>query len=371
MNKLKSLVLTFYALVAFLYYLGALGNSLENQTSKMQAAQQATTPVKTTSPSAFQPSASQVASKTTSAALPLPTTASNASPGLRWVAPTTQMPLSQPPVPAREVPPKRSGSENRLEVNTTEVLGFEQALQLADAGDARAQAIVSIYYGVGYKAKKDATKAADYAKRSANQRNPLGIYRVAAMMENGDGFEKDIPQAKKLKEIAFEGLNSMSGDPYALTALGIMLFRGEGGLNQNREQAVALYRKAADLGYAPAQYNYSAALALGQGVSKNEQESLKWWRRAYEQNYPPAMDGPVGQVSSNLKPTENPSSARSSPPKPRSNQKLPQGIPVSGSPGFVASPYAPGAGFIDARGMSPGSIATCPFTKEPFIIPAM
>jgi TPR repeat protein len=270
MNILKILALTCYALVGIVYYFGVLGNSLEKQTNKMEPANQATTPVKTTSPSASQPSASQVAPKTTSAAPPLSTTASNST----------------------QVPNKKSGSENRPQVKNTEVLGFEQALQLADRGDARAQAIVSIYYGIGYKTKKDTAKAAEYAMLSAKQRNPLGIYRVAAMMENGDGFEKDVPQAKKLKELAFEGLNSMSGDPYALTALGIMLFRGEGGLNQNREQAVVLYRKAADLGYAPAQYNYSAALALGQGVPKSEQESLKWWRRAYEQDYPPAMSGP-------------------------------------------------------------------------------
>jgi hypothetical protein len=49
---------------------------------------------------------------------------------------------------------------------------------------------------------------------------------------------------------------------------------------------------------------------------------------------------------------------------------LPQGIPVSGRPGYVSSPYAPGAGIVDARGMAPGSIAKCPFTKESFIIPA-
>jgi TPR repeat protein len=270
MNILKILALTCYALVGIVYYFGVLGNSLEKQTSKMEPAHQATTPVKATSPSAFQSSASQFDPKTTSAAPPLPTTASNAT----------------------QVPTKKSGSENRPQIKNTEVLGFEQALQLADRGDARAQAIVSIYYGIGYKTQKDTAKAAEYSMLSAKQRNPLGIYRVAAMMENGDGFEKDVPQAKKLKELAFEGLNSMSGDPYALTALGIMLFRGEGGLNQNREQAVVLYRKAADLGYAPAQYNYSAALALGQGVPKSEQESLKWWRRAYEQDYPPAMSGP-------------------------------------------------------------------------------
>ena len=234
MNIFKILALTFYALVGFVYYLGILSNSLENQTTKMQPSHQATTQVKASQPINYQPDAYKDSAKTISAPPPMPVHG------------------NQPSVPVREIPSKRPNSENRQEVNTTEVLGFNQALQLADGGEARAQAIVSIYYGVGYKTEKDTAKAADYAMRSAKQRNGLGIYRVAAMMENGDGFQKDVDQAKKLKEMAFDGLNAMGGDPYALTALGIMLFRGEGGLQQNREKAVELYKAAARTGYAPA-----------------------------------------------------------------------------------------------------------------------
>jgi hypothetical protein len=353
MNKLKILALTCYALVAFVYYLGALSNSLEKQTSKMQAAHPVTTPTKPASQISAQPSVPHVT--------PKPTTASQPA-----IASNTPQ---QPSAPLREAPPRRSSSENLQKVNTSEVLSFEQALQLADDGDARAQAIVSIYYGVGYKTQKDTAKAADYAMRSAKQRNGLGVYRVAAMMENGDGFQKDVDQAKKLKEMAFDGLNSMQGDPYALTALGIMLFRGEGGLQQNKDKAVQLYQIAARTGYAPAQYNYSAALALGQGVIKNQEESMKWWRMAYDQDYPPAMSGPVGQASSNANPVQNQTATQTAPSKPRANQKLPHGIPVAGRPGFVSSPYAPGAGIVDARGAASGDTVICPFTKQPFLLP--
>jgi len=44
----------------------------------------------------------------------------------------------------------------------------------------------------------------------------------------------------------------MIGDPYAITALVIMCFRGEG-VQKNLAQAAKLYKKAADMGYAPAQ----------------------------------------------------------------------------------------------------------------------
>ena len=241
-------------------------------------------------------------------------------------------------------------------------MSFDTAKRLADQGDARAHAIISIYYSIGYKTEKDPAKAAEYALLSAKQRNPLGIYRVAAMMENGDGFEKNTDEAKRLKELAFEGLNSMSGDPYAMTALGVMLFRGEGGLRQDREMAVKLYKKSADLGYAPAQYNYSAALALGQGAEVNMQVSNRYWQMAYDQNYPLALKGPPEGLATSIKSdSRSPSAERS--------RNLPTGILNPGSPGFVKSPYAPGAGFVNVQGLKRGDTAKCPYTGNLFIVP--
>ena len=382
MRALKYIGIALYIPLAFLYYLGALGcisavinyfyyASPEYKALKMQAAYQDTTPNKPTSQVAVQPSAQHLAPKPTTALQPAtsytPLPFPRGAPDYKVV---TYNSVTATPTPAREIiPPKKSNSENRQEVNETEVLSFAQALQLANDGDARAQAIVSIYYGVGYKTQKDTTKAADFAMRSAKQRNGLGIYRVAAMMENGDVFQKDVEQAKKLKGMAFDRLNAGGVDPYALTALGIMLFRGEGGGRQDREQAVTLYKRAAEMGYAPAQYHYSAALARGQGVTKNQEESMRWWRRAFEQDYPPAMSGPVGQASSNANPVQNQTAIQTAPSKPRANQKLPHGIPVAGRPGFVSSPYAPGAGIVDARGAASGDTVICPFTKQPFLLP--
>jgi hypothetical protein len=293
-------------------------------------------------------------------------------------SPTPTLTLTTVPTSRREIPPQRPISQTQdsqitnstlPRISSSEVLTFQRALDLADRGDARAQAVVSIYYQVGYKTRKDISKASEYALRSAKQHNPLGMYRLAVMMESGEGFEKNVEHGKKLKELAFEGLSSIKNDPYALTAIGIMLFRGEGGLAQDRSEAVKLYKKAADMGYAPAQYNYSAALALGQGIAKDESESLKWWQRAYDQDYPPAMSGPVVPVNSKPKQSERQTTSRNESPKPTVNKRLPRGIPVSGRPGFVSSPYAPGAGIVDARGVKSGETLTCPFTRQLFLMP--
>jgi hypothetical protein len=378
---------TIYILLASMYYLAALGSStdtdknvdksnLEYSLEKQKPSavdSKSSTPLPLVQENRNKENPLPISTATPS---PSPSPSPNKSSGV-----TLKMPS---PTPRREIPPSRPLPQSQAvanpvltdipdkvskSVNASEVMSFQKALDLADRGDARAQAIVSIYYQVGYKTRKDISKASEYALRSAKQHNPLGMYRLAVMMENGEGFEKNVEQGRRLKELSFEGLVAMGGDPYALTAIGIMLFRGEGGLTQDRSEAVRLYKKAADMGYAPGQYNYSAALALGQGIAKDESESLKWWQRAYDQDYPPAMSGPVGQVNSKPKQTERQTTSRNESPKPSVNKRLPRGIPVSGRPGFVASPYAPGAGLVDARGVKSGETLICPFTRQLFLMP--
>jgi len=171
------------------------------------------------------------------------------------------------------------------------VLEFDEALQRANGGDAYAQAVVSIYYSLGYKSRKDSAAAADYAARSAAQGNPLGLYRMGSIVQSGDGVQKSPESGKAMKIQSLRGLDQMSNDPYAITALGVMLFRGEG-VSKDRAAAAQFYRAAAETGYAPALYNYAACLMAGHGVAQDQQLALQYWRAAYEQNYPPAMGGP-------------------------------------------------------------------------------
>lgn len=206
-------------------------------------------------------------------------------------------PPATPTPPIREVPPlkKQSQVDSGLQFPSTStskrVLSFQEALDRAENDDAYAQAVVSTYYALGYKTEKDSAKAADYAMRSAKKEHPLGLYRLATMIENGDVFEEDLQMARELKESAFNGLNSMQGDPYAITALGVMLFRGEGGVAKHEDEAARLYHLAADMGYAPAQYNYSACLIFGKGVRMNKELGIRYWKMACEQGYSVALKG--------------------------------------------------------------------------------
>lgn len=62
--------------------------------------------------------------------------------------------------------------------------------------------------------------------------------------------------------------------------------------------------------------------------------------------------------------------AKPEPPKPVPTQEtLAYGRPVPGKPGMVYSPYSPDAGYVDVRGIVPGTKVKCPYTKKLFRVP--
>jgi TPR repeat protein len=55
------------------------------------------------------------------------------------------------------------------------------------------------------------------------------------------------------------------------------------GVAKDVAEAVRWYRKAADQGYAAAQYDLGRAYDLGDGVAKDNVEAARWWQKAAEQ----------------------------------------------------------------------------------------
>ena len=177
-----------------------------------------------------------------------------------------------------------------LAQNNNAILTFDEAKQLADQGDAFGEAVAAFHYSIGWQTEKNLEQAVKYAKSSAEKKNPLGLFRLGSFTLSGEGLEKNEEVGLALQDEALTGLNEMEGNPYSITALGVVLFQGKV-LDQDQATAAKLYKKAADMGYAPAQYNYAKCAESGQGIAKNIAASKMYLQKAAAQNYPLALFG--------------------------------------------------------------------------------
>lgn len=71
-------------------------------------------------------------------------------------------------------------------------------------------------------------------------------------------------------------------------------------------------------------------------------------------------------------PTPDPNAAPTPTPAPATTtveRNLPYGTPVAGKPGFVTSPHAPYAGYVDVRGFPPNTEVKDPYSGKIFLVP--
>lgn len=69
--------------------------------------------------------------------------------------------------------------------------------------------------------------------------------------------------------------------------MGRIYFRGQE-VKKNLNEAVKLFRLAAEQGFVRAQYNLGVIYQKGLGVTKDHQEAVKWFKRAAEQGFDPS-----------------------------------------------------------------------------------
>ena len=172
----------------------------------------------------------------------------------------------------------------------TAILTFEDAKAAADQGDAYANAVVSLHYELGWQTEKSMDNAVKYASASAQAGNPLGMYRLGALMQSGaSGVEKE-EEGIAMQIKSLQGIDQMAQNrnPYAITSIGVVLFKGKF-VTKNRTKAALYYKTAADLGYAPAKFNYAMCAYSGHGIDKNIEISHQYIDALIKEQYPLAL----------------------------------------------------------------------------------
>ncbi|MDX2222640.1 MAG: tetratricopeptide repeat protein [Rhodospirillaceae bacterium] len=80
----------------------------------------------------------------------------------------------------------------------------------------------------------------------------------------------------------------IADDPVMLTQAGDRALEGVGA-PQDDATAFDFYRRAAELGHAPAQFKLGVLHAAGRGTPQSDAAAADWYRKAVAQNYIPAM----------------------------------------------------------------------------------
>lgn len=154
---------------------------------------------------------------------------------------------------------------------------------LARCGDAEAQYQLASCYHSGYGVEENDSMAFVWAKKSAEQDYPAGLYFLAYCYETGKGCSASMGNANYLYKKAYERAMINAGDPSAQFVIGKIYDYGNGGVTQNQEVAVRWYRRAAEQGYPGAQFNMGNCCQLGEGVEQNKEEAVYWYRQAARQ----------------------------------------------------------------------------------------
>jgi len=117
------------------------------------------------------------------------------------------------------------------------------------------------------------------SKRLAESGHAPAQFNLGLMYALGQGgLAEDKTEAVKWYRKA-----ARQGEVKAQFNLALMYAFGEGGLAEDKTEAVRWFRKAADQGEVKAQYKLGVAYANGIGVSKDKTEAVRWFRKAADQ----------------------------------------------------------------------------------------
>lgn len=191
----------------------------------------------------------------------------------------------------------------------------------SEKGNAEAQLQLGVCYRYGLGTAADFELAAKYYRLSAEQTNYVAMKNLGYLLMRGYGVKKDLGEAKQmLLRAAQEGANrramfnlgvisSMSspdtnamaeayrwyrqsaelGDALAMQALAGFYHPGWGVVETNLDTYRYWRSKAATSGATDAQFLMGWACRTGDGLPKDSQASLEWYRKAAAKHHPRAL----------------------------------------------------------------------------------
>lgn len=149
----------------------------------------------------------------------------------------------------------------------------------ADHGNTDAMASYGIYYkhGLGV-VKIDNKKAVRYFKMSSNLGNLTGCELYGGMLIDGKGVAKNEKEGLRLVKLSCD-----RGNPQGMIGYGYTLYYGDCGLEADKEKANYYFKLAADAGNHWGMNNYAADLQFGEGIKKNFNEAIRYYKMAIEE----------------------------------------------------------------------------------------
>ena len=168
---------------------------------------------------------------------------------------------------------------------------MDEAIRLWSLAIKQGNTDAQTHLGWVYAEQFGAWKAAEYRLRStAKEGNRdaqlnLGFLYTRGYIAppNGESADKWLEAAKQQEWNSIESvLQNVAVEARAQTRVGVYYLYGLG-IPQDTVEAVKWFRKAAEQGYAHAQYHLAWCYNKGEGVEQNIGEAVKWFRKAAEQ----------------------------------------------------------------------------------------
>ena len=154
---------------------------------------------------------------------------------------------------------------------------YKQALDFfnrsAKQGYADAQVELSLMYLEGEGVVKDAEKGGTWLIKALKKGNASAQRTFGMIFQSEEDYEEAVKWYRKA---------AIQGDAKAQVNLGAMYGYGQGVIKDDK-QAVKWYLKAANQNESAAQYNLAQAYFSGIGVVKDDKQAVKWYLKAANQ----------------------------------------------------------------------------------------